>query len=136
MNALMRASEEEILAVRGIGGTIAHAVVGFFRDPAGRTLTTRLDELGVNMTEERAAAVGGALAGSTVVLTGTLPTLTRPQATERIERAGGRVTSSVSKSTTFVVAGDTAGGKLEKARALGVEIIDESELLRRLGPEK
>ena len=136
MGALMAATEDQILEVRGIGGIIAHAVAGYFRDPSGRDLVKRLEQLGVNMTEERAAAADGALSGSTVVLTGTLPTLTRPQATERIERAGGRVTSSVSKSTTFVVAGDTAGGKLEKARALGVEIIDESELLRRLGPEK
>ena len=136
MRALMDATEEEILAVRGVGATIAHAVIGYFADPAGRDLIARLERRGLTMTEARAAASGGALAGSTVVLTGTLPTLTRPQATERIERAGGRITSSVSKSTTFVVSGESAGGKLEKARALGVEIIDEAELLRRLGPEK
>jgi DNA ligase (NAD+) len=136
MRALMDATEEEILAVRGIGATIAHAVIGYFGNRAGRDLVGRLERLGVTMTEAQPAASGGALAGSTVVLTGTLPTLTRPQATERIERAGGRVTSSVSKSTTFVVSGESAGGKLEKARALGVEIIDEAELLRRLGPEK
>ncbi len=136
MRALMDATEDEILAVRGVGATIAHAVIGYLGDPAGRDLVARLERLGLTMTEATAAASGGALAGSTVVLTGTLPTLTRPQATERIERAGGRITSSVSKSTTFVVSGESAGGKLEKARALGVEIIDEAELLRRLGPEK
>jgi DNA ligase (NAD+) len=136
MHALMDASEEEILAVRGVGATIAHAVTGYFGNPAGRNLVDRLEGLGVTMAEAQPAASGGALMGSTVVLTGTLPTLTRPQATERIERAGGRITSSVSKSTTFVVTGESAGGKLEKARALGVEIIDEAELLRRLGPEK
>jgi DNA ligase (NAD+) len=136
MQALMAATEEEILEVRGIGGTIAHAVTGYFADNAGRVLVTRLAALGVNMMEAQPAAAGGTLAGATIVLTGTLPTLTRPQATERIERAGGRITSSVSKSTTFVVAGESAGGKLEKARAVGVEIIDEAELLRRLGPEK
>jgi DNA ligase (NAD+) len=136
MDALMDASEEEILAVRGIGGTIAHAVTGYFANPAGRDLVARLTERRVNMREAQPAAAGGALTGATVVLTGTLPTLTRPQATERIERAGGRVTSSVSKTTTFVVAGESAGGKLDKARSLGVEIIDEAELLRRLGPEK
>ena len=136
MRALMDAGEEEILAVRGIGETIAQAVTGFFGNAAGRDLVARLEKHGVNMREAQPAASGGALMGSTVVLTGTLPTLTRPQATERIERAGGRITSSVSKTTTFVVAGDSAGGKLEKARALGVEIIDEAELLRRLAPEK
>jgi DNA ligase (NAD+) len=66
-----------------------------------------------------------------VVITGTLPSLTRPQATELVESAGGRVTSSVSKATSFVVAGDEAGGKLEKARTLGIEVIDEAELRRR-----
>ena len=136
MRALMAASEDDILAVRGVGATIAHAVIGYFADPAARDLVARLERHGVTMTEAQPAAAGGALAGATVVLTGTLPTLTRPQATERIERAGGRITSSVSKSTTFVVAGESAGGKLEKARELGVEIIDEAELLRRLGHGK
>ena len=78
-------------------------------------------------------AAGGALSGKTVVITGTLPTLTRTKATEMVEEAGGRVTSSVSKATTFVVAGEEAGSKLEKARSLGVEIMDEAELLRRIG---
>ena len=136
MEALMNATAEQILEVRGIGGTIAKAVTGFFADEAGRSLVARLARAGVSMVEAQPAAVGGALAGATVVLTGTLPTLTRPQATERIEHAGGRITSSVSKSTTFVVAGESAGGKLEKARSLGVEIIDEAELLRRLAPGK
>ena len=136
MEALKSAGEGQILEVRGIGSTIAKAVTGFFGNKAGRALVERMAELGVNMMEDQPAAAGGALDGATVVLTGTLPTLTRPQATERIERAGGRVTSSVSRSTTFVVSGESAGGKLEKARALGVEIIDEAELLRRLGPEK
>ena len=136
MRAIMDASEDDILAVRGIGGTIAHALTGYFADRSARKLIDRLEEYGVNMSEAQPAAAGGALAGATVVLTGTLPTLTRPQATERIERAGGRITSSVSKSTTFVVAGEAAGGKLDKARALGIEIIDEAELLRRLGHGK
>lgn len=136
IEALMVATEDEILEVRGIGATIAMAVTGFFANPAGRELMKRMAALGVNMMEAQPAAVGGALAGATVVLTGTLPTLTRPAATERIEQAGGRVTSSVSKTTTFVVAGESSGGKLEKARSLGVAIIDEAELLRRLGPGK
>jgi DNA ligase (NAD+) len=136
MGALARATESEILEVRGIGETIARAVTGYFRDEAGRTLVARLAALGLTMTEEQAPAAGGALGGATVVLTGTLPSLSRQGATEMIERAGGRVTSSVSKSTTFVVAGEEAGGKLEKARALGIEVIDEAELLRRLGSSR
>ena len=133
MAALARATDGQVLEVRGIGETIAHAVTGYFRDDAARTLVERLAALGLTMTEEQAPAAGGAFSGATVVLTGTLPSLSRPRATELIEQAGGRVTSSVSKSTTFVVAGEEAGGKLEKARALGVEVIDEAELLRRLG---
>jgi DNA ligase (NAD+) len=83
------------------------------------------------MAEPRAVRAGGPLAGKTYVLTGTLPTLGRQEATELIEAAGGRVTGSVSKKTDAVVAGTEAGGKLEKAKSLGVEVIDEDELLRR-----
>jgi DNA ligase (NAD+) len=128
----MDATEDRIVGVRGIGATIARAVRGYFDDPGGRMLVERLEKLGLTMTEQGSAAADGTLSGATVVLTGTLPKLTREQATERIERAGGRVTSSVSRTTTFVVAGDAAGGKLDKARSLGVEIIDEAELLRRI----
>jgi DNA ligase (NAD+) len=75
---------------------------------------------------------GGALSGKTVVITGTLPTLSRAKATATIEAAGGRVTGSVSKATDFLLAGEEAGSKLEKAKSLGVEVIDEAELLRRV----
>ena len=78
-------------------------------------------------------AAGGALSGKTIVITGTLPTLSRTKATSLIEAAGGRVTGSVSKSTDFLLAGEEAGSKLEKAKSLGVEIVDEAELLRRIG---
>jgi DNA ligase (NAD+) len=135
MQKLSKAGVDEINAIRGIGPTIADAVVAFFREPSNKKLVRRLEDLGVNMTEpvgERGAGTG-ALAGQTYVLTGTLPTLARSEATERIERAGGHVTSSVSKATTAVVAGADPGGKLERARALGVEVIEEAELLRRLG---
>ena len=81
----------------------------------------------------RAVVAGGPLSGKSVVITGTLPTLSRAKATAMIEAAGGRVTGSVSKSTSFLVSGEEAGSKLEKAKALGVDIIDEAELLRRVG---
>jgi DNA ligase (NAD+) len=87
------------------------------------------------MAEAGAAEAGGALTGRSYVLTGTLPTLSRTRATELIERAGGRVTGSVSKQTDAVVAGAEAGSKLDKARTLGIEIIDEAELLRRVGAD-
>jgi DNA ligase (NAD+) len=96
-------------------------------------LIEKLRKAGVNFTEPRQVAAGGALAGKTVVITGTLPTMSRTKATEIVEQAGGRVTNSVSKATSFLVAGEEAGSKLEKARTLGVEIIDEAELMRRVG---
>ncbi len=133
MAALMEAPAETINQVPGIGTAIAEAVVAFFGEPRNRTLITRLERAGLNLAEPRAAETGGTLAGKTYVLTGTLPTLSRSEATELIEQAGGRVAGSVSRKTDAVVAGDEAGGKLEKARALGVEIIGEAELLRRLG---
>ncbi len=133
MHALMDASEEAINAVPGIGPAIAVAVAGFFAEERNRELIARLERAGLNFTEAGAAAADGALTGKSYVLTGTLPTLSRSRATELIERAGGRVTGSVSRQTAAVVAGDDAGSKLEKAKTLGVEVIDEAELLRRVG---
>ena len=132
MDALAAATVDDILAVRGVGETIAESVVSWFKDRAAKRLIERLRKRGLNFVEPRPVA-GTALRGQIFVLTGTLPTLTRDQATELIESNGGRVTSSVSKKTDVVVAGADAGSKLEKARALGIEIIDEAELLRRVG---
>jgi DNA ligase (NAD+) len=128
----MSASADDILNVRGIGATIANGVVDYFSDPAGRALVEKLRSHGVNFTEPRAVVAGGPLSGKTLVITGTLPTLSRAKATATIEAAGGRVTGSVSKSTDFLVAGEEAGSKLDKAKSLGVAIIDEAELLRRV----
>ena len=132
LDAIMSASADDILNVRGIGATIADGVVAYFSDPAGRALVERLRSRGVNFTEPRAVVAGGPLAGMTLVITGTLPTLSRAKATATIEAAGGRVTGSVSKSTDFLLAGEDAGSKLEKAKTLGVAIIDEADLLRRV----
>jgi DNA ligase (NAD+) len=132
LDALMSATADDILGVRGIGATIANGVVAYFSDPAGRALVEKLRSRGVNFTEPRAVVAGGPLSGQTAVITGTLPTLSRAKATAIIEAAGGRVTGSVSKSTSFLVAGEEAGSKLEKAKTLGVEIIDEAGLLRRV----
>jgi DNA ligase (NAD+) len=133
LDALAAASTVEIGSVRGIGQVIAEAVHDFFTDPAGRQLVERLRDRGLNFTEPRGVVAGGALSGQTVVVTGVLATLSRQEVTELIELNGGRVTSSVSKSTSFVVAGEEPGSKLERARVLGVEVIDETELLRRVG---
>jgi DNA ligase (NAD+) len=133
MRALMQASEATINAVQGVGPTIARAVVAFFAEPRNLDLIGRLERSGLNFTEPGAAGGDGVLSGKSYVLTGTLPTLSRGEATGLIEAAGGRVTGSVSKKTDAVVAGEEAGSKLEKAKELGVEVIDEGELLRRVG---
>jgi DNA ligase (NAD+) len=133
MDALLRADEAAINDVPGVGRAIAEAVVAFFGEQRNQDLIERLRKAKLTFSEPRAASADGALVGKTYVLTGTLPTLTRPQATELVESAGGRVAGSVSKKTDAVVAGEDAGGKLEKARSLGIEIIDEAELLRRVG---
>ncbi len=132
MQSLADASEEAINSVPGIGPTIAEAVVSFFHEPRNRRLIQRLAELGVRMDEPRTQAADGPLAGKSLVITGTLPGMSRQEATDIIESAGGRVTGSISKKTDMVLAGDDPGSKLDKAKALGVEIIDEAELLRRL----
>ncbi|MEO7966588.1 MAG: NAD-dependent DNA ligase LigA [Gemmatimonadaceae bacterium] len=134
MGALQRASEEEVALVRGIGDIIARSVASYFAEPTAAALIERLEVMGLTLSEPHQRSTDGALQGLTVVITGTLPTLSRTEATERLERAGARVTDSVSKKTSFLVAGDAAGSKLEKARTLGVEVIDEAELLRRVGP--
>jgi DNA ligase (NAD+) len=132
MQALANASAEEISAIRGVGPAIAEAVAGFFAEPRNRTLIERLETLGLTMKEPVAATSGGRLAGQIFVITGTLPSLSRQKAAELIEAAGGSVADSVSKKTTAVVVGADAGSKLEKAKALGVPLIDEAELLRRV----
>ncbi|HEX2718742.1 MAG TPA: NAD-dependent DNA ligase LigA [Gemmatimonadaceae bacterium] len=133
MERLLDASEEEIAEVRGVGEVMAHAVASYFRDPTSRALVRKLESAGLRMDEPVQVASDGALRGKTVVITGTLPNLSRGEATALVERAGGRVTSGVSKATSFVVVGEDAGSKLQKAQQLGVETIDEAELRRRVG---
>jgi len=130
MDALARARSDAISAVAGVGPVIAEAVVGFFRDHRNAALVKRLAALGLTMAEA-ADTRGGTLVGQTFVLTGTLPSLSRQEATALIEAGGGRVASSVSRKTTALVAGADPGSKLERARALDVAVIDEAELLRR-----
>jgi DNA ligase (NAD+) len=132
LDKLAAATEEKILEVRGIGEIIARSVVSYFANPTTRHLIEKLRAAEVNFVEPRASTAGSVLAGKTVVITGTLPTLSRKEATELVEANGGHVTNSVSRSTSFLVAGDDAGSKLEKARQLDIEIIDEAELLSRV----
>ena len=134
LDALSAAAREEKLSgIQGIGPVIAKSVTAFFNEERNQELLRRLKLAGVNTVEPTAAKSDGALAGKTYVLTGTLPTLSRSQATSLIEEAGGRVAGSISKKTDALVAGEDAGSKLDKAKSLGVEVIDEAELLRRAG---
>jgi DNA ligase (NAD+) len=135
IDALMDASPEEIAETPGIGPKVAQLIHDQFRDDDMRALARDLKELGLRMEAEGPPPGEGPLSGRTLVLTGTLPDLTREQATERILAAGGRVTSSVSRKTDYVVAGEAAGSKLEKAERLGVPVLDEAGLLELLqGP--
>jgi DNA ligase (NAD+) len=132
MDAILTASEERVASVHGIGDVIAKSVTDYFRDRTSAQLIERLRVRQLTFDEPQAVASDGVLRGQTVVITGTLPTLSRQQAAQLIEQSGGRVTDSVSKKTNFVLAGDSPGSKLEKARSLGVEVIDENELKKRL----
>ncbi len=133
MDALAASTLEEVEAVHGIGPTIAASVREYFDDPHMRVLLKRLRHSGLTFEEPQKTEAGSAFRGMTVVITGTLPTLSRTEAKGLIESAGGKVTDSVSKATTLLVCGADAGSKLEKAKSLGTEIIDEAELLRRIG---
>ncbi len=135
LDALAQSSGETLEAIDGIGPIVAESVVAWFADDANRATVEGLRRAGLNLTRqpgERVAATVDAdapLAGVTVVLTGTLPSLTRPQAKAQIEQAGGKVSGSVSKKTGLLVAGEAAGSKLDKARELGVPVADEAGLL-------
>lgn len=131
LEACFTATKEELVAIEDFGEITADYVINYFTHPQNIALCRRLAEAGV-LTEATAAPTGDALAGLTFVLTGTLPTMTRDEATERIRAAGGKVTGSVSKKTSFVVAGEEAGSKLTKAKTLGIAVLDEEGLLRLL----
>jgi DNA ligase (NAD+) len=128
VEALMAASAEQIADTPGIGPIVGQQIHDQLQDEAMRSLIADLRELGLRLEEEGPPPEEGPLNGKTVVLTGTLPTLTREQATERILAAGGRVTTSVSRRTDYVVAGEAAGSKLEKAERLRVPVLDEPGL--------
>ena len=132
IEACMEASVEDYTAIEDIGEITAMALVEFFRDEASRELIQRLIDLGLK-TDATAEERERTLAGLTFVLTGTLPTMTRDEASALIKQAGGKVSGSVSKKTSYVVAGEEAGSKLTKAKDLGVTVLDEDGLMRLLG---
>jgi DNA ligase (NAD+) len=131
MDALMKASEAELLEVNEVGPRIAASIREFFAEEKNLTLLGRLREAGLSFTGEKKVR-GTQLAGMTFVLTGTLPTYSRDDAKKMIEDAGGKVSGSVSKKTSYVVAGEEAGSKLDKAVQLGVKVISEADLMEML----
>jgi DNA ligase (NAD+) len=135
MDALMSASVDEITDTPGIGSVLAAQIVETLEDDRTRELIARLRERGLRMelSAEEAVPVSGPLVGRTFVITGTLPNLSREEATRRIEEAGGKVTGSVSKNTSYLLTGADPGSKLAKAEKLGTEIIDEEAFLTLLG---
>jgi DNA ligase (NAD+) len=133
MEALLEADEEALTAVPEIGPETARGILEWFAHRPNRSLLKKLGEAGVRMTESaEPERGGGALSGGIFVLTGTLPRRTRDEAAGAIESAGGKVSSSVSKKTTAVIAGEEAGSKLDKAKALGVAVWTEDDLDREL----
>jgi DNA ligase (NAD+) len=131
IDALMEAAAPELERVEEVGPRISQAILEFFADKENRDLVKRLRDAGVDMTAEKKQR-SAQLAGLTFVLTGSLPTLTREEAKAKIEAAGGKAVGSVSKKTSYVVAGEEAGSKLDKALALKVPVIDEAGLLAML----
>lgn len=126
LDAILAADVEQLTEVRDIGGATARAIVSWREQEQSQHLVARLRELGVNFLGEQTVK-SDRLAGKTIVLTGTLTLFTRKQATEIIERLGGRASGSVSKKTTYVVAGENAGSKLKKANELGIPVLTEQE---------
>ncbi len=133
LEALKTASEEELLAVDSIGPRIAASVIEFFGNPVNQELVDRLLNAGLQFETEEVELASAVLEGKTVVLTGTLPTLSRKEASELIEKHGGKTSSSVSKKTDYVLAGESAGSKLTKAQNLGIAIWSEEEFLQFIG---
>ena len=129
LELLMQADEEELTALDDVGGIVAGSITDFFADAQNQAFVRRLLDCGVRPQIHQEEAAGELFAGMTFVLTGTLPTLTRAQAEEMIRKNGGKATGSVSKKTSVVLAGESAGSKLEKAQKLGVRIMDEAEFL-------
>jgi DNA ligase (NAD+) len=127
----MDAQEEDLIQVNDVGPVVAKSLKGFLQEPHNREVIEQLLSVGLVLEVEQ-SQINPALVGKTFVLTGTLPTMSRDQAKLLLENAGAKVAGSVSAKTSYVVAGEEAGSKLEKAEQLGVPVIDEAELLKLL----
>jgi DNA ligase (NAD+) len=124
---LQHMSKEDLLAIDGIGAVVAESIHSWCSEPDHRSLLHKMDNGGVMLRAPSASASPQIFAGMTFVLTGTLPTLGREEAKEKIKERGGKVSGSVSKKTSYLLAGSEAGSKLDDAKALGVKVIDETE---------
>ena len=133
IDALAQADEETIKSVRDIGEISAKAIYDYFHDAGNMAILQRLKEAGVNTELQDSGITSDILAGKTIVITGTLPTLSRNDAKALVESNGGKAAGSVSKKTDYVLAGEAAGSKLTKAQELGIPVIDEAEFLRMIG---
>ena len=136
LEALMGATEQELVDIEDVGEIVASSITEYFADEENRRFVNRLLEAGVHPQMHMQEDAGTLFEGLTFVLTGTLPTLSRAQAQEMIRKNGGKATGSVSKKTSIVLAGESAGSKLDKARELGVTIIDEAQFLRMIAQQK
>lgn len=132
MDALVQADIATLMQVPDVGPVVADSIVSFFAESHNREVLTRMQAAGVHWQDLPTQVVDGPLVGKTIVLTGTLPHLSRDEAKALIEAAGAKVSGSVSAKTHWVVAGEAAGSKFEKAQSLGIEILDEAEFLKRL----
>lgn len=132
MEKVISATAEELAEINGFGGVMAEEIVDFFSHASARELVDRLAALGVNMQAAEQEQAGSIFEGKTFVLTGTLPNLSRKEASELIQRNGGKVTGSVSKKTSYVLAGEDPGSKLDKANTLGIAVLSEEELMAML----
>ena len=131
LDNLMNATEEELLELPDVGPVLAHSITTYFADEKNRELIEQLRQAGLNFNflGSTSKAANSFFSGKTVVLTGTLDSMGRKEATEILENLGAKVTGSVSKATDAVIAGHDAGSKLDKAQALGITVLDESEFL-------
>ena len=136
LEALMGATEQELVDIEDVGEIVASSITEYFADEENRRFVNRLLEVGVHPQMHMQEDAGTLFEGLTFVLTGTLPTLSRAQAQEMIRKNGGKATGSVSKKTSIVLAGESAGSKLDKARELGVRIIDEAQFLSMIEQQK
>ncbi|MBI3986617.1 MAG: NAD-dependent DNA ligase LigA, partial [Lentisphaerae bacterium] len=131
IHSLMEATPEQLQSIPDLGPVVAQSIVDFFHIPRNRDIVNRLEKAGINLKRKSDSRPAGAdLAGKTFVLTGTLSTLDRAAAEEKIRRLGGQISSSVSRKTSHVVAGESPGSKLDKARKLGVSVLDEAAFLK------